>query len=117
MKRILLIPVLMSLLLSPAIVLAQDNGDNGNGPEAWPTIESPEDLIKILDTVARWLMTIVFIVAAIFIVVAAYRFVTSGGDPMQVTSARQAILYALIGVAVALLAWGIVQVVKSIILG
>lgn len=116
MKRILLIPVLMSLLLSPAIVLANDN-DNANGAEAWPAIESPQDLIKILDTVARWLMTIVFIVAAIFIVVAAYRFVTSGGDPMQVTSARQAILYALIGVAVALLAWGIVQVVKSIILG
>lgn len=115
MKRILLIPVLMSFLLLPAISLAQDNGDNG--AEAWPTIESPQDLINILDTIARWLMTIVFIVAAIFIVVAAYRFVTSGGDPMQVSSARQAILYALVGVAVALLAWGIVQVVKTIILG
>jgi len=113
MKRILLAVFLanllaLPLLALPAISLAQ---------EAWPAIESPQDLIDILDTIARWLMTIVFIIAAIFIVVAAYKFVTSGGDPIQVTSARQAILYALVGVAVALLAWGIVQVVKSIILG
>lgn len=107
MKKILLIPVLMSLLLLPIISLAQ---------EPWPAITGPQDLIDKLDIVARWLMTIVFIIAAIFIVVAAYKFVTSGGDPAAVTSARQAILYALIGVAVALLAWGIVQVVKSIIL-
>jgi len=107
MKKILLVPVLMSFLLLPTIVLAQD---------PWPTITSPQDFIDRLDIIARWLMTILFVVAAIFIVAAAYRFVTSGGDPASVASARQSLLYALVGVAVAVLAWALVQIVKNIII-
>lgn len=43
-------------------------------------------------------------VAVIYILYAAFRFVRSQGDPQQVTQARNTILYAIIGLAIALLA-------------
>ncbi|MBI2278747.1 MAG: hypothetical protein HYU81_01640 [Candidatus Brennerbacteria bacterium] len=45
-----------------------------------------------------------FIVAAIFIIVAAFKYLTAQGDPEKVGAARQMVIYAVIGIAVALLA-------------
>ncbi len=42
--------------------------------------------------------------ALLFIVIAALQFITSGGDPQNVAKARQTILYAAIGLIVAVMA-------------
>jgi phosphoglycerol transferase MdoB-like AlkP superfamily enzyme len=93
----------VSLLASPAKGLA-----------ATSTLEDL-DVELILTKIVNWLITILLVVAALFIVLAAFTFVTAGGDPEKINTARNQVLYALIGVGVALLAWGLVALVKKII--
>jgi hypothetical protein len=52
-------------------------------------------------------------VAVIMIIVGAFRYVLSGGDSGSVTSAKNTILYAVVGLIVAILAYAIVNFVVS----
>jgi len=108
MKKILSSLVLVSLLVMPAMVLA-----------APPLEEVPVDLdiMDLLNTIANWLLTILLIVAAIFIIIAGFLFVTAMGDPEKVKTARNFILWALIGVLVALASKGLVLLIRSIVTG
>lgn len=51
------------------------------------------------------------IIAVIMIVYGGFRFVSSSGDPGQVKTARDTVMYAAIGLIVALLAYAIVNFV------
>jgi len=73
------------------------------------------DVETALESIVNWLFTILLVVAVIFIIFAAFTFVTAGGDPEKVNTARNQVMYALIGVAVALLAKGLVILVQTII--
>lgn len=52
--------------------------------------------------------------AIILIIAAAIRFVTSGGDPGNVKKARDTVLYALIGIAIVILARTIIFFILSV---
>ncbi len=82
----------------------------GNAPAQAPT----NDVISVLNNIINWLFAILLIIAALAIIIAAYKFVTAQGDPEKVASARQFVLYALIGVLVAILARGLVALVGRI---
>lgn len=62
-------------------------------------------IITILNTVYFW----AGLIAVVVIVIAGFIFVTSRGDSQQVTRARNAILGAVIGLVVVLLAFTITQ--------
>jgi len=51
----------------------------------------------------------------IYIVLAAFQFVTGGGDPEQVKGARQKLIYAAMGIAIALIAAGFPAVLRTIV--
>lgn len=68
--------------------------------------------VGILITVVQWFYTIVFIVAVFFILLAAYNFITSSGDPKKTETAKNQLKYAAIGIAVALLSYGIVTLIQ-----
>ncbi len=53
------------------------------------------------------------IVAVIMIVISGYKFITANGEAAKVTSARNTLLYSVIGLAVALLAWAIVSFIVN----
>ena len=81
-------------------------------PEGPQTGQALLDMIKLI---ADWIFAIFLVVAVIYILLAALQFVTSGGDPMAVTQARQKIIYAAVGIAIALLAKGIPFAIKNIL--
>jgi uncharacterized membrane protein HdeD (DUF308 family) len=60
-------------------------------------------------------MYIVIIIAFIFIVMGALNIITAGGSPEKVTTGRNYILYAIIGLIVALLAWQLPRIVMSVV--
>lgn len=62
-------------------------------------------------TVINIMLTILGIVAVIMIVIGGMRYVLSGGDASAVTSAKNTILYSVIGLVVAVLAFAIVNFV------
>lgn len=68
-------------------------------------------LENTLNTVSNYVVGILIIVAIFYILWAAYDFVTSSGSEEKVNGARRKIMYAAIGIIVALLAKGIVGLV------
>jgi hypothetical protein len=104
------------LLAAPAIVSAQNPGylptvlPGGEGEAGEVTIGG---WVGVLITVVRWFYTIIFIVAVLFILLAAWNFITSKGDPNQAKLARTQLLYAVIGIAVALISYTIIFFVNN----
>jgi len=70
-----------------------------------------EGLGKQIQTVVNVLLFVLGAIAVIMIVVGGIRYATSNGDSSAVTSAKNTILYAVIGLVVALLAYAIVDFV------
>lgn len=76
-----------------------DSGANGN---------TLSDLIK---NVINILLFIVGVAAVVMIIIGGLRYTTSGGDSSSVTAAKNTILYSIVGLVVASLAFAIVNFV------
>lgn len=69
---------------------------------------SLEDNIK---TIVNILLYVIGAVAVVMIVIGGIRYTTSNGDSSQLTSAKNTILYAVVGLIVAIMAFAIVNFV------
>lgn len=79
-----------------------------------PTVPLDEAKITgILCTAMKWMFWVLILLSIIMVLAAAYMYVFSGGNPENVSKANKTILYAAIGVAVALLARGIPTLVAE----
>jgi len=74
-----------------------------------------EDFIAIFNTLISWMFTILLILSVIFIILAAFKYLTAGGDDEKIKSAHSMIIYAVVGLVVAFLAQGIRFVVEQLI--
>lgn len=68
---------------------------------------------KTLENIVNFLLWVVGILAVIMIIVGAIKYAASGGDSNKLTSAKNTLLYSVIGLVVALLSFGIVNFVMS----
>jgi len=71
--------------------------------------------VALITALTNWLFVILSIVAVIFIVLAGLQFITGGGNPETIAAARMKLMYAAVGIAVALLARSVPFVIQSII--
>jgi len=69
-----------------------------------PIFDDIDDIVRIINTLLNWVFTIFFIVAAIAIVIAAYTYLTAGGSEEKITKAKKQLTYAIVAIAIALLA-------------
>ena len=69
------------------------------------------DLSSVVSFVVNILLFVVGAVSVIMLIIGGIRYAVSGGDSGAVTSAKNTILYAIIGLIVALLAYVIVNFV------
>lgn len=111
MKRFLPALVLASLLVIPVVGLANDTGlqEAPEGPQ------TGGELVLLIEKIGNWAFTILLVVAVVFLIIAGFWFVTAQGDPEKINKARQMLINALIGIAIALLAKGLVAVIGSIL--
>lgn len=72
-------------------------------------------LLDRVYTIADWMFVILLVLAGMFVIWAAFDFVISKGDPEKITSARNKITWALVGVIIAFLAQGLVRMITQII--
>ena len=80
--------------------------------------ESAQQLCCLLDllmTVADYLFVILLLVAIVMIVWSGFEFVTAAGSTDKVNAARTKIVWALVGIAIALAAKGLVRLVAAIL--
>lgn len=85
-------------------VNAIGGNEPGNGAAAFTN--TIEDVINIL-------LFIIGAAAVIMIIIGGIRYVTSGGDQSAVTGAKNTILYSIVGLVIAIMAYAIVNFVVS----
>lgn len=71
---------------------------------------------SVFKRITSILLFVVGAVAVIMLIIGGIRYVVSGGDQNQVTSAKNTILYAIIGIVVAVLAYAAVSFVTGALL-
>lgn len=71
------------------------------------------DVSQTLPTILGIVFGIVGALAVLYVTLSGFRYITSAGDPQKIAKAKNGILYALIGVVVAVLAEAIVVYVGS----
>ena len=110
---------LVSLMFAPFLVLGEGNfmpepsEQLGSGLGDQYTF-SDKSIVEVVETIGSYVIGILVIVAVFYVLWAAYTFITAAGDTEKITSARNRIMYAGIGIIVALLAQGIVSLVLNI---
>ncbi len=67
----------------------------------------------VIQTVVKVLIFLVGAVAVIMIVIGGFRYTTSAGDQAAIKSAKNTILYSVVGLAVAIFAFAIVSFVLT----
>jgi hypothetical protein len=87
---------------------AMMNGINNAQPDG-ATNSLPTTFVNISNT----LVYLVGATAVIFLIVGGLRYVVSNGNPKNVTAAKDTIMYALIGLVVAILAYAIVSYIAG----
>jgi len=65
----------------------------------------------IFQTITNVLLYVIGAISVIMLIIGGIRYVVSGGDSGAVTSAKNTILYAVIGIVVAILAYALVNFV------
>ncbi len=76
-----------------------------------------QDLMKTLNTIINVIVGVVGFVSVAMIVIGGISFATSQGDTSKTTKARNTILYGVVGLVVALLAFAIVNFVLTNVFG
>ncbi len=121
--------VALALLLAPATPVfaqsAQDQinsglcagsnlqfSENSSGADC-STSDATQKINALIHTVVNLLSAIVGVVAVIMIIVGGLRYITSGGNDTSVTSAKNTILYAIIGLIIVALAQILVRFTLS----
>ena len=83
------------------------------GLSASGTSSTPNSLSSVLTTVTNILLFLMGAISVIMIIVGGIRYATSQGDQTQMQSAKNTILYAVIGVVVSIAAYAIVSFVVT----
>lgn len=73
------------------------------------------EVVALITNLTNWLFAGFLVLAAIFIVLAAWQFIFSRAEPAAVAEARGKLLWAVVAIVVAVLSRGIVAAVRSII--
>ncbi len=87
-----------------SIGLTQGGGDcqtTGNGPSVG----------SLIATIVRLLAWVAGILGVVMMIIGSMRYITSGGDSNKVSNAKNTIMYALIGLAIAALSFVLVRFV------
>lgn len=76
-------------------------------------ITSLQAVLQLMCTVFAWAFYFLIVIAVIFVIIAAFKYLTAAGDPEKVKSAGTMLLYTAVAIGVALLARAIPLVVGS----
>ncbi|MGC9046594.1 MAG: hypothetical protein ACP5IC_00520 [Minisyncoccia bacterium] len=100
---------IIGLISLPLLIFAQE--------EAPTYVSSITDIQSIAMSILKWLYTLFFIVAAIFIILAAVGYLTAQGEEKKVEQAKKKLINAVIAIVIALLAMSFRAVIENFLRG
>ncbi len=123
MKKIVIAGVMAmagvcAVLSAPASAITCPEGTPGYGHSADSLAEcsldpndAPDDVFPIVKNVINVILGVLGVVAVFVIILGGFYFLTSQGDAAKVTKGKNTILYGVVGLVIALLAFAIVNFV------
>ncbi|HET7060358.1 MAG TPA: hypothetical protein VFH99_03535 [Candidatus Saccharimonadales bacterium] len=99
---------LTKILTAPFAAFCDDNGNGAGCHTGLPTVNAGSNQVQDILKIA---FAVLAALAVLFIVIAGLRFITAQGNPQEVSKAKSTIVYALVGLLVALLAEALVAFV------
>jgi large-conductance mechanosensitive channel len=109
MKKLLLTLALVGIAIAP-LALGASSTIGTPEPKTTTALDIPNvDFITWVNNVANIVFSFLLIGAVIFILVAGYNMATSASDPKKVDEAKRIIFWAVIGIIVSGLAYGLVK--------
>ncbi|MDP4006994.1 MAG: hypothetical protein Q8P55_00145 [bacterium] len=118
MKIVFGILLAVSVLSMIGAPLALAQGTPPPAGQDLPTTGIPTtgaDLLERIALIGNWVFAIFLAISIIYIILGAFQFVTGGGEPVAMSAARQKLIYAVIGIAIALLAAGFDDILRNIL--
>ncbi len=101
MRAAFIVALLLASSVSPVYAQA---------PQTPATISG---IVNVLENIIKLLAPAAGIAFFIMLLVGGYKFITSGGDPKAVGSARATLTYAIIGIILVVAAWLILQLIAT----
>ena len=98
-------------LLGTRVLAASPQDTAQNAVDSITPSGTSTDLTSLLQLIINSLIGIVGVAAVIMLIIGGFRYVFSQGNEKAVNSAKDTILYAIIGIVVAILAFAIVNFV------
>jgi len=102
------IGVAISLTLLPLLALAQVPG---------PIVTSPVQIAQLLQKILNFVGAIVLTIALIMLLWAAILYLTAGASETAHTKAKSVLIYAIVGIVVAVLAFSVIPFVQTVLQG
>ena len=103
--------VVGTLSLLPILALAI----NHNTVSVPGNINTVNDVYRILENVVNLIFGVLMAISTFLVLYAAYLYLTSSGDEGKLESARNTIIYAAVGIGIAMLAKGFASIVSKIL--
>ncbi|RJQ28154.1 hypothetical protein C4565_04120 [Candidatus Parcubacteria bacterium] len=104
MNRVSKFAIIGFSLLTPALAMAQATGVD---------VSTVGGLVGKVNTFVKLAVAVLFVLATIFIVMAAFKYLTGKGDPNEIKKAQAMIVWAIVAMVVALFAWAIPKIVTN----
>lgn len=102
--KYLRVTVVAATLFSPIIALADEAGN----------INLDKDrVVSILNNFKDWFAGIIFTLGILCMLYAAFLYMTAGGDDSRIEKAKKTFIWGIVGIIVAMLAYGIWTTVYS----
>ena len=100
----------LALSAVPMVAAAQVTGPTAAGGNYVGTVQSPR---TILQNVTNTLASLFLFAAVIYLILAGYQYLTAGGDTEKFDKAKRNFMYAIVGIAVGLLAYALPGLVSQ----
>ena len=112
MRKLIPVFLLAILLGMPLLVGAQ-----GEEPPytVTPPVTTGTELYNLIRTIANWVLVFAILIGVIMLIVGGIMYITAAGSTARAGTASKLIAFAAVGVAVIVLAWGLVQVIATLL--
>lgn len=104
--------VIFSAIVPMAVFAAPIDPSVGPPSEAINNITA-DDVVRIILNFRNWFAGIVLIIAVAAVLVGAFMFMIAGGDDKKVELAKKILKNSIIGIVIALFAYGVVSLISS----
>ena len=75
-----------------------------------------DEILTLVLSIAKTISAFIGVIAIFIMLVAALKFMFSGGNPERVKNARDTVVYAIIGVVVAIFAFNMPSIIASFLI-